>query len=73
MVKNLVRYEFMTMSIKISTDAFAAFLKIKPGQVVWATKRGDFEGVPMPLKDAYGKYKLADVIKFKSEYEKNKK
>lgn len=60
-------------SIKISTDAFAALLKLKPGEVAWASKKGDLEGIPMPAKDRYGKFNLEDVMRFKERFDGLKK
>ncbi|MBH3000758.1 hypothetical protein I5M74_24610 [Serratia marcescens] len=61
-------------SIKISTEAFAALLKLKPGELAWASKRGNLEGIPMPSMDRYGKFNLDDVMRFKERFDglKNK-
>lgn len=54
-------------SMKISTDAFALLIRVKPGEVDWASKTGSFKGIPMPSKDCHGKYSLNEVMKFKDK------
>ncbi|WP_139375550.1 hypothetical protein [Serratia marcescens] len=55
-------------SVKISADAFSALLKVKPGEIVWASKKGYFDGIKMPPRDINGKYNLSDVMRFNDKY-----